>query len=145
LILIGPHEVRKIPDSASDHGRSSFAGAVLGGGPQMRVRVERRRRGGMTQGTLHRDHISLAAWLTIPRGRHRVVGPLVIVRFHNIDQSFWLRLRFLKMRPIGLIFFLRAFSEQIGLGGQLTDSRGFLVGDPSRIVCDSWQEAAEGW
>ncbi len=40
---------------------------------------------------------------------------------------------------------LRAFSEQIGLGSQLTDSRGFLVSDPSRIICDSWQEAAAGW
>jgi hypothetical protein len=40
---------------------------------------------------------------------------------------------------------LRALSEQIGLGGELTDSRGFLIGDPSRIICDTWQEAAEGW
>jgi hypothetical protein len=40
---------------------------------------------------------------------------------------------------------LETLSEQVGLGGDLTDSRGFLVRDPSRIICDTWQEAAEGW
>jgi hypothetical protein len=40
---------------------------------------------------------------------------------------------------------LRALSKEIGLGEDLTDSRGFLVRDPSRIICDSWQKAATGW
>jgi hypothetical protein len=41
---------------------------------------------------------------------------------------------------------LKALSEQVGLGRDLTDSRGFLVRDPARIVCGTWQEAAaEGW
>ena len=40
---------------------------------------------------------------------------------------------------------LRALGERIGLGGELTDDRGFLVYDPSRIILDTWQEAAEGW
>jgi hypothetical protein len=40
---------------------------------------------------------------------------------------------------------LKALSEQVGLGRDLTDSRGFLMRDPSRIVFDTWQEAVEGW
>jgi hypothetical protein len=40
---------------------------------------------------------------------------------------------------------LRALSNQVGLGSELTDSRGFLRRDPSRIICQTWQEAAEGW
>ena len=38
-------------------------------------------------------------------------------------------------------------SEKVGLGRQLTIAGGgFLVGLASaRIICDSWQEAAEGW
>ena len=40
---------------------------------------------------------------------------------------------------------LETLSEQVGLGRDLTDSRGFLVRDPQRMICASWQEAAEGW
>jgi len=36
----------------------------------------------------------------------------------------------------------RAISVQIGFGELPT---GFLPNDPSRILCKSWQEAAEGW
>lgn len=43
-----------------------------------------------------------------------------------------------------LTTFFKALSEQVGLGRDLTDSRGFLIRDPSSIVCDTWQEAAEG-
>ena len=32
--------------------------------------------------------------------------------------------------------------SKIGLG--LTGYKGFLPGDPQRIICDTWQEAAEG-
>ena len=39
---------------------------------------------------------------------------------------------------------LRALSKEIGLGEDLTDSRGFLVRDPSRIICDDWRQAADG-
>lgn len=40
---------------------------------------------------------------------------------------------------------LRTLSRQVGLGDELTTSSGFLPGDPSRIICGTWQEAAEGW
>ena len=37
-------------------------------------------------------------------------------------------------------------SEKIGLGRDLTITGGFLVGVANeRIICDAWQEAAEGW
>jgi hypothetical protein len=31
----------------------------------------------------------------------------------------------------------KALSEQFGLGRDLTDSRGFLIRDPSRLICDT--------
>ena len=40
---------------------------------------------------------------------------------------------------------LQALSQEVGLGPDLTDARGFLRRDPSRIISDTWQEAAEGW
>jgi hypothetical protein len=40
---------------------------------------------------------------------------------------------------------LRTLSRQVGLGEELTMFGGFLPGDPSRIICKTWQEAAEGW
>jgi hypothetical protein len=40
---------------------------------------------------------------------------------------------------------LKKLSEQIGLGGALTDPNGFLPRDPSRIIEKTWQDAAEGW
>jgi hypothetical protein len=40
---------------------------------------------------------------------------------------------------------LKALNKQIGLGDDLTDSRGFLLRDPQRLMYDKWQEAAEGW
>jgi hypothetical protein len=40
---------------------------------------------------------------------------------------------------------LRTLSRQVGLGDELTMSSGFLPSDPSRIICETWQEAAEGW
>jgi hypothetical protein len=40
---------------------------------------------------------------------------------------------------------LKTLTKQMGLGDDLTDSRGFLVRDPQRLMYDTWQEAAEGW
>jgi hypothetical protein len=40
---------------------------------------------------------------------------------------------------------LKTFTKQIGLGDDLTGSRGFLVRDPQRLMYDTWQEAAEAW
>jgi len=42
---------------------------------------------------------------------------------------------------------LKALTAALGLPtcDGLTGWRGFLPGDPSRLVCDSWQEAANGW
>lgn len=39
---------------------------------------------------------------------------------------------------------ITAMSGQLGFKA-LTDANGFLPGDPQRIICESWQEAAEGW
>jgi hypothetical protein len=47
-------------------------------------------------------------------------------------------------RLADLTTIFKALSEQVGLGRDLTDSRGFLIRDPSRLICDTWQEAAEG-
>jgi len=38
---------------------------------------------------------------------------------------------------------LKMLSRQVGLGDELPT--GFLPRDPSRIICDDWQEAARGW
>ncbi|ORB70859.1 hypothetical protein BST44_22785 [Mycobacterium scrofulaceum] len=50
---------------------------------------------------------------------------------------------------------LRALTRKLGLPAVsvgsgdaipgLTDARGFLPGDPERIFCDSWREAARDW
>lgn len=50
---------------------------------------------------------------------------------------------------------LRVLSRELGLNtvsvdhgdalAGITDSDGFLPGDPQRMWCDSWQEAADGW
>jgi hypothetical protein len=40
---------------------------------------------------------------------------------------------------------LQALSREVGLGPDLTDARGFLMRDPCRILCGSWQQAAENW
>jgi hypothetical protein len=39
----------------------------------------------------------------------------------------------------------REMSLRLGLGDQLTDRYGFLLGDPSRILDATWQLAAGGW
>jgi hypothetical protein len=40
---------------------------------------------------------------------------------------------------------LRTLTRQLGLGHLLTMPGGFLPRDPSRLICNTWQEAAEGW
>jgi hypothetical protein len=40
---------------------------------------------------------------------------------------------------------LSELSEELGLGPGITCSRGFLKRDPSRIICRTWQDAAEAW
>ena len=40
---------------------------------------------------------------------------------------------------------LGVLTQQVGLGEDLTEPRGFLPRDPSRLIDGSWQEAAEGW
>jgi hypothetical protein len=40
---------------------------------------------------------------------------------------------------------LGVLTREIGLGDDLTDYRGFLPRDPSRLIDKTWQEAAEGW
>jgi hypothetical protein len=40
---------------------------------------------------------------------------------------------------------LGVLTKQIGLGDDLTGWNGFLPRDPSRLMYETWQEAAEGW
>ena len=40
---------------------------------------------------------------------------------------------------------LKTLSERVGLGGALTMPGGYLPRDPGRLICKTWQEAAEGW
>ena len=46
-----------------------------------------------------------------------------------------------RFSELSLVF--RALLEQMGVGSELPT--GFLPNDPERILCDTWQEAAEGW
>jgi hypothetical protein len=48
--------------------------------------------------------------------------------------------RFRELTPI-----LKALTVELGLGPEVTGWKGFLSGDPERIICDTWQEAADGW
>lgn len=40
---------------------------------------------------------------------------------------------------------LAVLTQRVLPGEDLTDSRGFLPRDPSRLISRTWQEAAEGW
>jgi hypothetical protein len=85
---------------------------------------------------------------------HLSVEPVMLYKF-SITAAQWEAVRLLIDKGNGtpaddrrfadLTHVLRALSKQIGLGEDLTDSRGFLIYDPSRIICKTWQEAAERW
>lgn len=46
-------------------------------------------------------------------------------------------------RFLDLSHTLKAIGSKLGFA-DLTDADGFLPGDPARIICSAWQEAAEG-
>jgi hypothetical protein len=78
--------------------------------------------------------------------------PTTIYRY-SITAAQWEAVRLLIDRGKGtpahdtrfseLSLVIRALLEQIGFGSELPT--GFLPNDPERILCSSWQEAAEGW
>jgi hypothetical protein len=48
-----------------------------------------------------------------------------------------------RLRELGMV--LQGLGEKLGLGAEITGWRGFLPGDPARIICNGWREAAELW
>jgi hypothetical protein len=80
-------------------------------------------------GDLYRFSVALATWdalrLQIDKGPATVEDDQRLAELTHLCQN---------------------LSEKVGLGRELTLTGGFLVGAASdRIICDSWQEAAEGW
>jgi hypothetical protein len=82
------------------------------------------------------------------------IEPVMLYKF-SIVAAQWEAVRLLIEKGKGipaddrrftdLTHVLQALSKQIGLGEELTDSRGFLIGDPSRIIAETWVQAAERW
>lgn len=78
--------------------------------------------------TIYKYSITAAQWeavrLLIDKGRGT---PADDTRFAELDRV------------------LKALTKQIGLGDDITAWKGFLPRDPSRLICGTWQQAAEGW
>jgi hypothetical protein len=78
--------------------------------------------------TLYRFSVLLASWeglrLLIDAGRGTVADDHRLTALHHM---------------------LEPLSQEMGLGTELTDKRGFLRRDPQRLICSDWRHAAAGW
>lgn len=44
-----------------------------------------------------------------------------------------------------LVVTVQALGEKLGLGSNITDSQGYLIGDPGRIISKNWRDNIEMW